>query len=88
MLVLTRKLNESILIGDSIEIKIVGIKGTGDQAVVRIGVVAPKEVSILRRELYDEVVAANREAAQSADPEPKVWQVLAPGNRPPGKKDL
>lgn len=63
MLVLTRKLNQSILLGDGIEVKIVAIRGSGDQAVIRLGVVAPKEVSVLRKELYEEVVAANREAA-------------------------
>lgn len=63
MLVLTRRLNESILIGENIEIKIVQIRGSGDQAVIRLGITAPREVTVLRREVYDEVVAANQQAA-------------------------
>jgi len=65
MLVLTRRLNESILIGDGIEVKIVQVRGTGDQAVVRLGISAPREVTVFRKEVYDEVVAANRAAARS-----------------------
>lgn len=66
MLVLTRRLNESILLDDDIEIKILQVRGTGDQAVIRIGIVAPKEVTILRKEVYDEVVAANQQAVHGS----------------------
>lgn len=65
MLVLTRRLEESILIGDDIEIKIVQIKGTGAQAVVRLGISAPRSVSVVRKEIYEEVVAANQQAAHA-----------------------
>lgn len=58
MLVLTRRPGQSILIGDNIEMKIIDIQG--DQ--VRIGINAPRDVSILRKELMDEVRQANREA--------------------------
>ncbi|SFQ02766.1 carbon storage regulator CsrA [Caldicoprobacter faecalis] len=58
MLVLTRKPGQSILIGDNIEVKIIDVQG--DQ--VRIGINAPKDISILRKELMDEVRQANREA--------------------------
>lgn len=64
MLVLTRRLDESILIGDDIEIRIVQVRGTGDQAVVRIGITAPKHITVLRKEVHDEVVASNRQSAQ------------------------
>jgi len=49
MLVLTRKTNESIMIGDDIEIKILSIQ----KGAVRIGFEAPEEVIILRKELED-----------------------------------
>lgn len=62
MLVLTRRLNESILIGDKVEIKVLQIRGSGDQAVIRIGIVAPREVTVLRKEVYEEVVSANQQA--------------------------
>ncbi|MCM8900476.1 carbon storage regulator CsrA [Caldicoprobacter algeriensis] len=58
MLVLTRKPGQSVVIGGNIEMKIIDIQG--DQ--VRIGINAPKDISILRKELMDEVRQANREA--------------------------
>jgi len=66
MLVLTRRLHESILIGENIEIQIVQVRGSGDQAVVRLGISAPADVRVLRKEVYDEVVAANRQAVRTA----------------------
>jgi|GEM_PF-1345071 len=62
MLVLTRRLHESILIGDDIEIQIVQVRGAGGQAVIRVGISAPKHVTVLRKEVYDEVVTANKQA--------------------------
>lgn len=59
MLVLTRKKNETIQIGDEIEIKILGIEG--DQ--IKIGIDAPKSVDIYRKELYAEVKEQNSAAA-------------------------
>ncbi|MBQ0140800.1 MAG: carbon storage regulator CsrA [Kurthia sp.] len=60
MLVLTRKLGESIIIGDGIEVKIVGIDG--DQ--IKLGVEAPKEVKIYRQEIFEAIQAENRQAMQ------------------------
>ena len=48
MLVLSRRNEESIMIGDGIEVKIVGIRGRN----VRLGIEAPRQVSIHRREVY------------------------------------
>ena len=62
MLALTRKTGQSIIIGDQIEITVVEVKG--DQ--VRLGIKAPKEVSILRKEIYEEIQAENRAAVNSA----------------------
>jgi len=62
MLVLTRKLNETIKIGDNIEITVVGISGDN----VRIGIEAPREVKILRCEVYEEIQRQNREAVNGA----------------------
>jgi len=59
VLVLTRKRNESIVVGDNIEITVVDIQG--DQ--VRIGINAPKSVSIHRKEIYLEIQAENKKAA-------------------------
>lgn len=59
MLVLTRKKNESIQIGEDIEIKILGIEG--DQ--IKIGIEAPKSVDIYRKELYVDIKEQNSAAA-------------------------
>lgn len=59
MLVITRKIGESVLIGDDIEVTISKI----DDGSVKIGINAPKEVGILRKELYKEVEEENKEAA-------------------------
>jgi carbon storage regulator len=61
MLVLARRINQSIMIGDDVEIVIVDIKG--DQ--VKIGVKAPKYVSVHRTEVYQEIQAENKQAAQT-----------------------
>ncbi len=51
MLILTRKIGESIRIGDDVEITTLGIKGNQ----VRIGISAPKNVSVHRQEIYDRI---------------------------------
>lgn len=51
MLVLSRNVNETIVIGDDIEVTILGIKGNQ----VRIGVVAPKKISVHREEVYQRI---------------------------------
>lgn len=62
LLVLTRKRNQSIIIADEIEVTILEIRG--DQ--VRLGVSAPKRVTVHRREVYEEIREANREATASS----------------------
>lgn len=58
MLALSRKKNEALIINNNIEITILEIKG--DQ--VKIGISAPKEVSIYRKEVYLQIQEANKEA--------------------------
>ena len=64
MLTLSRKLNESIMINNDIEITIAEIKG--DQ--VKIGTTAPKEIPIYRKELYLQIQEANKEANAQTNP--------------------
>lgn len=59
MLVLTRKQDESLMIGDGIEIKIVEISGKA----VKIGIEAPKDIHVYRKEIYDAIKSENIEAA-------------------------
>jgi carbon storage regulator len=61
MLILSRKINEKVMIGDDISISIIEIRG--DQ--VRIGVEAPKTVKVFRQEVYDAIRAENKAAAES-----------------------
>ncbi|WP_195264811.1 MULTISPECIES: carbon storage regulator CsrA [unclassified Clostridium] len=60
MLVITRKKGESILIGDEIEISISKI----EDGSVKLAIKAPKEMTILRKELYEEVENENKEATK------------------------
>ncbi len=61
MLILTRKLNETIMIGDKIEISVVEIKGDH----VKLGIEAPKNVKVYRQEVYAAIQKENIEAAQT-----------------------
>jgi carbon storage regulator len=64
MLVLTRKTNESIVIGDDIVVTVVEIRGDK----VRLGFAAPKEVTVHRREVYDKIKQSGEaEAAPRQD---------------------
>lgn len=60
MLVLSRHRDETIMIGDDIEITIVDIKGDK----VRIGINAPREVQVHRKEVYESIKRENTDAAQ------------------------
>ncbi len=60
MLVLSRRKDETIMIGDSVEITVVDIRGD----TVRLGITAPRTVSVHRKEIYDAIQQENIEAAQ------------------------
>jgi carbon storage regulator len=55
MLILTRRIGESIIIGDNVGINILGVKGSH----VKIGIDAPKEISVHREEIYQRIQAEN-----------------------------
>lgn len=62
MLVLTRKEDESIVIGDSIEVKVLEVK----EHQVKLGIAAPKEIAVHRKEVYLAIQAENKSAAAPA----------------------
>jgi carbon storage regulator len=73
MLVLMRKSNESIVIGDNITVTVLGIEGDK----VKLGISAPREISILRHELFQAVQEQNIiQAHLAVDPEPASFQSL------------
>jgi len=61
MLILSRKVNEKVVIGDDITVSIIEIRG--DQ--VRLGIDAPKMVKVFRQEVFDAIKAENKAASQS-----------------------
>ena len=77
MLALSRKENESIMIGNEIEVTVLEIKG--DQ--VKIGIKAPKNVSIYREEIYLQIQQANREAAEGMAPQAESLAELFSGQK-------
>lgn len=65
MLALTRKKGEAIVINNNIEITVLEVKG--DQ--IKIGIAAPKEVPVYRKEVYVQIQEANKEAASAINPD-------------------
>ena len=63
MLYLTRKIGESIIINNTIELTVVEVKGRS----VKIGFNFPPEASIMRKELHDRIMEQNLAASQSGD---------------------
>jgi carbon storage regulator len=62
MLVLSRKKGQSIMIGHDIEISIIDVQGEQ----IRLGINAPRSVTIHRKEVFEEIVQENKQAASTA----------------------
>lgn len=60
MLILTRRVGETLMIGDDVSMTILGVKGNQ----VRVGVNAPKEVSVHREEIYMRIQAEKKQASR------------------------
>ena len=63
MLILTRRIGESIIIGDNIVITVLGVKGTQ----VRVGIEAPRDVSVHREEIYQRILEESEGKLPNAD---------------------
>ena len=79
MLILARRIGESIMVGDQVEISVVDIKG--DQ--VKLGIKAPTQVKVYRREVYAAIQEENRAAATAASQTLPKLEGLTPPAPPP-----
>ena len=57
MLILTRRVNEALMVGDEVTVTVLGVKG----GQVRIGINAPRDVGVHREEIYDRIQAEKRD---------------------------
>ena len=66
MLYLTRKIGETIIINDNIEVTVIDVRGKS----VKLGFTFPSDATVLRQEIYDRIQAENRAAAAAAGTDP------------------
>lgn len=74
MLVLSRQRDESIMIGDDVEIIIVDVRGDK----VRLGITAPKNIPVHRREIYDAIQREKNENKESKESQDKKFKTEPP----------
>jgi len=79
MLVLSRQRDETIMIGDLVEITVVDIRGDK----VRLGINAPPQVAVHRKEIYEAIKAENRQAAAANGEDIGQLNAVRPGKRQP-----
>lgn len=82
MLVLSRKVNQSIMVGDNVRVVVVAV----DRDQVKLGIEAPREIAVHRSEIYEEIQRTNRSAAVGATPEAQGSPVVTRAALQPRKK--
>ncbi len=83
MLVLSRQRDETIMIGDDVQITIVDIRGEK----VRLGITAPPHIPVHRKEVYEAIQRENRTAAEAKGQPPGQVESLAQKKKPPAPPD-
>jgi carbon storage regulator len=82
MLVLSRKVNQSIMVGDNVRVVVVAV----DRDQVKLGIEAPREIAVHRSEIYEEIQRSNRSAAAAGATPAEKSAAVAPAALQPRKK--
>lgn len=82
MLVLSRKVNQSIMVGDNVRVVVVAV----DRDQVKLGIEAPREIAVHRSEIYEEIQRSNRSAAAASAAPAEKSAGVAPAALQPRKK--
>jgi carbon storage regulator len=83
MLVLSRKVNQSIMVGDNVRVVVVAV----DRDQVKLGIEAPREIAVHRSEIYEEIQRSNRSAAAAQQPASAAPASVGRATLQPRKKD-
>jgi carbon storage regulator len=78
MLILSRRVNEKIVIGDDVVVSVVEVRG--DQ--VKLGIEAPRHVKVFRQEVYDAIQEENKKAAAASGMDLPLIPIASRGDRP------
>ncbi|GAA5007037.1 carbon storage regulator CsrA [Pseudoluteimonas lycopersici] len=70
MLILTRRVGETLMIGDSVTVTVLGVKGNQ----VRVGITAPKDVAVHREEIYQRIHREGESGSSASDESPDLPQ--------------
>lgn len=82
MLVLSRKVNQSIMVGDNVRVVVVAV----DRDQVKLGIEAPREIAVHRSEIYEEIQRSNRSAAAAKQDVPAHAAPVERATLQPSKK--